>query len=188
GDSWGGGRWLEQRMGTLFRDPSRQNQPRLLVRHPPPPEAHDPEDRASPRDVVEAGIASGRPRCRGIHHRPRTDRSVPVRRFLNGLGTYPVELAQAIGRGWNRFVFSPTDPTPLGLIRILVGALLTWSLFVYGLDLRAYFGQSGWMNLEIVEAFRHRDMPYSWSFWFYVPDAFLRPVWVLCLVVLVAFT
>jgi predicted DCC family thiol-disulfide oxidoreductase YuxK len=111
-----------------------------------------------------------------------------VRRFLNGLASYPVELARSIARGWNEFVFSPSDPTPLGLIRVVVGALLTWSLFVYGLDLHAYFGRSGWMNLEIVEQFRHEQMPYSWSFWSYVPDAFLRPVWLFCLVIAAAFT
>ena len=70
----------------------------------------------------------------------------------------------------------------------MVGALLTWSLFAYGLDLHAFFGRSGWMNLEIVELFRREQMPYSWSFWSYVPDAFLRPAWVVCLAVLVAFT
>jgi predicted DCC family thiol-disulfide oxidoreductase YuxK len=111
-----------------------------------------------------------------------------VRRFLIGLATYPGDLARSIARGWNRFVFSPTDPTPLGLIRVVVGSLLTWSLFVYGLDLHAYFGRTGWMNLEIVQAFRREQMPYSWSFWFYVPDAWLRPAWVACLLISTAFT
>lgn len=111
-----------------------------------------------------------------------------MRRIVKGLVSYPAELTGALARGWNRFVFSPRDPTPLGLIRVLVGTLLTWSLFVYGLDLQAFFGRSGWMNLEVVEAFRHEQMPYSWSFWFYVPDAFLRPVWVVCLAILVMFT
>ena len=44
------------------------------------------------------------------------------------------------------------------------------------------------MNLDVVEAFRSEQMPRSWSFWFFVPDAFLRPVWLACLAVLVAFT
>ena len=111
-----------------------------------------------------------------------------MRRFLNGLLTYPVELARSVGRSWNRFVFSPSDPTPLGLIRACVGLLLTWSLFVYGLDLHAYFGRAGWINLDVVEQFRHEQAPYSWSFWSYVPDAMLRPAWLLCLAVLGAFT
>ena len=111
-----------------------------------------------------------------------------MQRLLNGLLSTPVELARSIARGWNRFVFSPSDPTPLGLIRVVVGALATWSLFVYGLDLHAFFGRSGWANLEVVQAFRREQMPYSWSFWFWVPDAFLRPAWVVCLAILAAFT
>ena len=38
-----------------------------------------------------------------------------MRRFLNGLATYPVELARWIARGWNSFVFTPSDPTTDGL-------------------------------------------------------------------------
>jgi len=110
-----------------------------------------------------------------------------VRRFLNGLVAYPVALKGWVVGGWNQFVFTPSDPTPLGLIRVAVGLLLTWSLFVYGLDLQAYFGRTGWMNLEIVEQFRREQMPASWSFWFYVPDAWLRSVWVGCLLITTAF-
>jgi predicted DCC family thiol-disulfide oxidoreductase YuxK len=119
-----------------------------------------------------------------------------LRRLLNGFFAYPVELAGATARGWNQFVFQAADPTPLGLIRVCVGALLTWSLFVYGLDLFGFFGSNGWMNLEIVQAFRHDPSPnrfwessnLSWSFWLYVPDSLLRPVWALCLTLTLAFT
>lgn len=114
-----------------------------------------------------------------------------MRRFLNGIATYPGELAGAAVRGWNRFVFEPADPTPLGLIRLGVGLLLTWSVLVYGFDLAGFFGSTGWMNLEVVQAFRNdpdAQPNYTWSFWFLVPDALLRPVWVACLGVSLAFT
>ena len=111
-----------------------------------------------------------------------------MRRFLNGIVTVPAALARTTASGWNRFVFEPADPTPLGLIRVLVGALLFWSLLIYGLDLNGYLGRLGWANLEVVELFRHERAPSSWSFWFLVPDAWLRPVWVGCLVVLALFT
>jgi predicted DCC family thiol-disulfide oxidoreductase YuxK len=108
---------------------------------------------------------------------------------MNGLVSYPVELTGSIVRGWNQFVFKPSDPTPLGLIRVAVGALLTWSLFVYGLDLFGFFGKTGWMNQEVVETFRQlMKQDATWSFWFYVPDSLLRPVWVVCLTVTLAFT
>jgi len=111
-----------------------------------------------------------------------------LRRFLNGLVRYPSGLARAVSGGWDRFVFAPADPTALGLIRVGVGSLLAWSLLVYGLDLHAYFGRLGWMNLEVAEKVRHARMPYSWTFWPAVPDAWLRPAWAACLAVAVAFT
>jgi len=111
-----------------------------------------------------------------------------VRRFLNGILSAPVVLARSVARGWDGFVFSPADPTPLGLIRVVVGGLLTWSLFVYGLDLLDFLGTTGWANAEIVETFRAERTPSAWSFWFLVPDAWLRPGWVLCLAVLACFT
>ncbi len=111
-----------------------------------------------------------------------------MRRFLNGIATLPANLAGSVASGWNRFVFTPADPTPLGLVRVLVGALLFWSLLIYGFDLLGYLGRTGWANLEVVQMFRHERAPTSWSFWFSVPDAMLRPVWIACLVILAAFT
>ena len=111
-----------------------------------------------------------------------------MRRFLKGLASYPAGLARSVAEGWDRFVFTPRDPTALGLVRVAVGALLTWSVFCYGLDLHAWLGRSGWMNLEVVEAFRRERTPYAWSIWSYVPDAFLRPAWGACLAVCVAYT
>jgi predicted DCC family thiol-disulfide oxidoreductase YuxK len=97
--------------------------------------------------------------------------------YLAGLGRLAV-------RGWNGFFFTPSDPTALGLIRLGTGLLAFWSLFVYGLDLRDYFGSDGWADPRAVQA---SQGPLAWSFWFLVPDAFLRPVWVVCLIVLALF-
>jgi predicted DCC family thiol-disulfide oxidoreductase YuxK len=58
-------------------------------------------------------------------------------------------------------------------------------LFVLGLDLKDYFGSNGWAQPE---AIRSIARPLSWSFWFYVPDGWLRVVWLGCLVVLLLFT
>jgi hypothetical protein len=62
-----------------------------------------------------------------------------------------------------------------------VGLLAGWSLFVFGLDLDDYFGSTGWAEPS---AIRELGRPLSWSFWFLVPDGWLRPVWWACLVVL----
>lgn len=119
-----------------------------------------------------------------------------MRRFLNGFVRVPADLLGSIRSGWDRFFFTPADPTALGLIRVGVGALLFWNLLVYGLDLFGWLGRQGWANLEVVQFFRDRpDLPpearpnpTSFSFWFHVPDSLLRPAWVACLVVLTLFT
>ena len=35
--------------------------------------------------------------------------------------------------------------TVFGLIRLVVGSLLTWNMAVYGLDLRDFFGSDGFL-------------------------------------------
>ena len=55
-------------------------------------------------------------------------------------------------RGWDAFFFTPADPHPLGLVRVVVGVLAFWSLFVYGLDLADFFGPDGWADAETVRA------------------------------------
>jgi predicted DCC family thiol-disulfide oxidoreductase YuxK len=107
-----------------------------------------------------------------------------VRRFLKDLATYVAELTTAALKGWNAFFFAPADPTMLGLIRIAAGLLAFWSMLVLGLDLHDYFGSTGWAEPSAIRAL---ERPLSWSFWFLVPDAWLRPVWLGCLVILILF-
>ncbi len=90
-------------------------------------------------------------------------------------------------QGWNAFFFNPADPTPVGVIRLIVGLLLFWNLAVYGLDLEGFLGSTGWADPAVVRLFHGERMPYAWSFWLSVPDAWLRPVWGLCLLVLLMF-
>ena len=59
-----------------------------------------------------------------------------MRRLLIDTAVYVSETVAGLARGWSRFFFRPADPTPLGLIRIAVGLLGFWSLFILGLDLR----------------------------------------------------
>jgi predicted DCC family thiol-disulfide oxidoreductase YuxK len=110
------------------------------------------------------------------------DRRLPVRRLLNEVRRYVVELAGALRRGWNAVFFAPADPTALGLIRVATGLLAFWSLLVLGLDLHDYFGSDGWAEPAAIRA---GQRPLAWSFWFLVPDGGLRLVWLACLAVLV---
>jgi predicted DCC family thiol-disulfide oxidoreductase YuxK len=107
-----------------------------------------------------------------------------VRRFLKDLSSYVVELTTAAVKGWNDFFFAAADPTSVGAIRIAAGLLALWSLVVFGLDLHAYFGSSGWADPTAIRAL---ERPLSWSFWYLVPDGWLRPVWLLCLAILFLF-
>jgi predicted DCC family thiol-disulfide oxidoreductase YuxK len=104
-----------------------------------------------------------------------------VRRLLNDTAGYLVELAATTRRAWNSFFFSPADPTSVGLLRVLVGSLAFWSLLVFGLDLHQYLGSDGWAEPTVI---RGLQRPLAWSFWFLVPEGWLRPVWCACLAAL----
>ena len=108
-----------------------------------------------------------------------------MRRFLKEVTAYLAGLTSAAMKGWNAFFFSPADPTAVGLIRIAAGLLAFWSLFVFGLDLNDYFGSNGWAEPNVIRAL---GRPLSWSFWFLVPDGWLRAVWCVCLVILALFS
>lgn len=110
-----------------------------------------------------------------------------MRRLLSDARSYVSELSQAAVGGWNRFFFTPADPTSLGLIRLVTGLLLFWSLLVVGMDLQAFLGPDGWADLEAARGYLAERMPNAWSFWFWVPESLLRPVWVGCLAVTGAF-
>ena len=69
-----------------------------------------------------------------------------MRRFLNGLVGYPASLSRTLAQGWDQFVFRPADPTPLGLIRVLVGLLLT-SLISSGLKIN---GATTWLLATLI--------------------------------------
>ncbi len=107
-----------------------------------------------------------------------------MRRLLKALTAYMAELTTAAVKGWNGFFFSVADPTSVGVIRVAVGLLAFWSLFVLGLDLHDYFGSTGWAAPGAIRVF---ERPTSWSFWFLVPDGWLRLVWAVCLGILLLF-
>jgi hypothetical protein len=88
-------------------------------------------------------------------------------------------------RAWNRFFFTPADPLPLALVRILTGLLLSWNLVWIGTDLQAFLGSTGWADPDTVKVLQP---PGSWSVWFAVPDSLLMAVWALALMVMVCLT
>ena len=84
----------------------------------------------------------------------------------------------------------PADPTPIGLIRISVGLLSTWSLLTLGIDLRSNLGSDGWVNPAALRAFwaDWEGAPWVWSLWLWIPDRFLTVAWAVALLILIVFT
>ena len=68
------------------------------------------------------------------------------------------------GSAWDRFWFTPADPLPLAIVRIIAGTLLAWSCAVWLMDVDAFFGPHGWLRDGDVE--RMNDQPWQWS-WFF---------------------
>lgn len=91
-----------------------------------------------------------------------------------------------ISGGWNQFWFKPTDPSLVGLIRILVGSMLVYTHIVWGLDFESFLGPEGWNGTEVVEEY----LAGSWapSFWWDVPIEWAPAVHWSCVSVLVLFT
>jgi hypothetical protein len=111
-----------------------------------------------------------------------------VRRLLSGPVAYARDLSGALGRSWGAFFFTPADPTPLGLIRLATGALVLWNLAVYGMELHDLLGSEGWGEpATVARVLENARSPWSWSFWFWVPDSLLRPAWAACLAVAALF-
>src|SRR5581483_3872035 len=129
-----------QPVGAVVRAASLPDEPGLPQRDLADPAAPQPDPLADPRGVGPARRGAAGRGCRGVFHGPRPDRRVPVRRLI------------AAGRAWDRFFFTPADPTPLALVRIATGLLLLWSLGVTGLDLRGFLGSDGWADPEVARA------------------------------------
>src|SRR5678815_2904903 len=68
-------------------------------------------------------------------------------------------LSERMAAGWERFWFTPGDPTTLCLIRLCCGLVTLYTISVYSFDLQEFFGPNGWYDLkfrmELV-----RDRPY----------------------------
>ena len=50
----------------------------------------------------------------------------------------PVPSFTRMAQSWNRFWFTPSDPTTLGAIRIFCGVLTLYTHLAYTYDLRAF--------------------------------------------------
>lgn len=67
----------------------------------------------------------------------------------------PETFVRRATRAWNTFWFRPSDPTTLGLMRILVGIVVVYVHLAYTKDLQGFFGKDGWASLDLVQDLRH---------------------------------
>ena len=68
---------------------------------------------------------------------------------------------------WDRFWFTPADPTVLGAIRFVTGVIALYTMIAYSYDLHDLIGANAWMDLNL-RASLYRDGPlqkitFDWS-------------------------
>lgn len=64
------------------------------------------------------------------------------------------DLGVRMVRAWNRFWFTPADPTMLGVIRVCCGLVVFYVHLAYSYDLQAFFGKDAWLKLDEVNEAR----------------------------------
>lgn len=103
------------------------------------------------------------------------------RRFLD----HCLAAFSEAGRLWHRFWFEPADPILLGLMRILCGWMLFYTLLVWSFDLESFFSHEG---LQPIHAIRklYADQ-HVFSFWLWISDSWLWPAHFTCLVIAACF-
>ena len=75
---------------------------------------------------------------------------------------YWQDLNRSVGRSWNRFWFTPSDPLPLCLLRIAVGLLALAYLVSFSGELVQVFGVDGLMSTATVTTIRGAATGYDW--------------------------
>lgn len=109
-----------------------------------------------------------------------------MRRFVRDAARYPGLCLRASGRAWDAFWFTPSDPTLLGVLRVLTGLMLLYTHAVWGLVLDEFFGPTAWLNAELVRTLQAYSSCYS--FWWLVPAGWEGAAHLGSMVVLALFT
>ncbi len=65
---------------------------------------------------------------------------------------------RGLAAAWNRFWFTPGDPTPLGLVRICAGLLILYVHLLYTFDLQKIVGAHAWVDLKTIDE-KRKEVP-----------------------------
>lgn len=108
---------------------------------------------------------------------------------MRGLQTLAVnylsDLTAAVRSGWDRFWYTPADPATLAAVRILAGAMLLYTHFIWSLDLLDFFGPNAWLSVDLAYQFHGAD---SWAFSPFFELRSPAEIWALHLLALAVFT
>lgn len=103
---------------------------------------------------------------------------------MTAVKNYFGELVAAVGEWWNRFWFTSTPPTTLGVMRVLVGLMALYSIATYAPDLERWFSPGGMLPAAMIEEMYIGQF----SVFDYLPPNMLWPVYWTTLAVLALFT
>jgi hypothetical protein len=115
-----------------------------------------------------------------IGHRKKRPENAWGRRF---------RFVTALGKGWSRFWFQPTDPSTLGAIRLCTGLVLLYGYLSWAPWVLDFVGPQAWIDASAMQDLRTAARPllstgsrmdHRWwtpSVWFYVQDP--QWIWVL---------
>lgn len=103
-----------------------------------------------------------------------------MKALLQPVREYVAELWTGLVHGWNRFWFTPADPTTLAAVRICTGIVLLYIHLTCLNQVLNFIGPDGWIDSQAAEELRvvNNDFPtfqerwiYGWwvqSLWFYI--------------------
>src|SRR5262245_39035798 len=109
-----------------------------------------------------------------------------MRRVLSPVVAYLVAVGRSMAGTWDAFWFTPADPTLLGVLRILTGAMLLYTHAVWGLALEDFFGPASWLSPGLVREIQSNQL--AGSFWWWVPAGWMWPAYGIAMMILGLFT
>jgi hypothetical protein len=80
--------------------------------------------------------------------------------MIGAIKAYFARLSSAFGEGWTRFWFTPSDPTTLSAMRLLVGLVAVYLHATLLFDLVPFFGANGLLPVRDIAALEGRTFSY----------------------------
>lgn len=107
---------------------------------------------------------------------------------MNALARATAGWFLCLGRGWDRFWFTPALPHTLALLRILGGAMLLYTHAVWTIELNAFLGPHSWLSADTVALINRgaNARNYAWSYLYWIDSPAL--LWTLHIAGLLVFT